>query len=70
MNSSVNNETELINENYYWVFHNETFHLAKMKQVTNNTLFEYYLCELIYENDQVELIENDIKTFLWLTLCD
>ena len=62
MNSIPNQNNNLIKGNYYWVFHSEIPKISKIINITSN-IIEYNLCELFYDNDQMEIIEYSDKCF-------
>ena len=62
MNSLLNKNDEMVEGNYYWIYVNEIFKIAKIIKINSN-IIEYHLCELIYENDQMEIIEYPDKSF-------
>ena len=62
MNSIPNQNDNLIKGNYYWVFHSEIPKISKIINITSN-IIEYNLCELFYDNDQMEIIEYSDKCF-------
>lgn len=63
LNSENKEDFDIKPSSYYWVLYNESYKIAKIKEIKTNNIYEYQLYELTYTNKLAQFIEISEKSF-------